>query len=44
MASAITGATRPEQLDTAAASTDLTLSADEIRALEEPYQYRAPAD
>ena len=44
MASAIIGATRLDQLDTAAASTDLVLTAEDIRTLEEPYQYRAPAD
>jgi aryl-alcohol dehydrogenase-like predicted oxidoreductase len=44
MASAIIGATRLEQLDTAAESAGLVLGAEEIRALEEPYRYRAPAD
>lgn len=40
MASPIIGATRLEQLETAAAATDVTLSLAEIKALEEPYRYR----
>lgn len=41
MASPIIGATRPEQLDDAAAATAMPpLSAEEVTALEKPYQFR----
>ena len=40
MAAPIMGATRLEQLDDAAAATTLTLTQDDIRSLEEPYQFR----
>jgi aryl-alcohol dehydrogenase (NADP+) len=44
MASPIIGATSLDQLDDAASATDFRpLTADEIRDLEEPYQYRAPS-
>ena len=38
----VMGATRPEQLDDAAAALDVALTAEEMAALEAPYQPRAP--
>jgi aryl-alcohol dehydrogenase-like predicted oxidoreductase len=40
MASPIIGATSLEQLTSAAQATEVTLTADEIKSLEEPYQFR----
>jgi aryl-alcohol dehydrogenase-like predicted oxidoreductase len=40
--SPIIGATKPKHLIDAAAALELTLSADEVRALEQPYTHRAP--
>ena len=42
MASPIIGATSLDQLTSAAQATEVTLSADDIKSLEEPYQFRAP--
>lgn len=42
MAAPIIGATNLDQLSSAAQATDVTLSADEIKSLEEPYQFRVP--
>ncbi|MBV8392241.1 MAG: aldo/keto reductase [Alphaproteobacteria bacterium] len=42
MASPIIGATGLDQLTSAAQATEVTLSADEIKSLEEPYQFRVP--
>jgi aryl-alcohol dehydrogenase (NADP+) len=42
MASPIIGATGLDQLTSAAQATEVTLSAEEIRSLEEPYQFRVP--
>ncbi|MBM3645133.1 MAG: aldo/keto reductase [Alphaproteobacteria bacterium] len=42
MASPIIGATRPDQLDDAAAATALVLEPAEIAELEKPYVWRAP--
>ena len=39
----IVGATKPHHLADAAASIDIHLSDDEVRALEEPYTPREPA-
>lgn len=39
----IVGATRPEHLDDAVASTGITLTAEEVAQLEEPYLPHAPA-
>jgi aryl-alcohol dehydrogenase (NADP+) len=41
MASPIIGATKLDYLDDAAAATDITLTSEEIAALEAPYQWRA---
>ncbi len=43
VASPIVGATRMEHLDAAAAATDVTLSAEEVKALEAPYLPHAVA-
>jgi aryl-alcohol dehydrogenase-like predicted oxidoreductase len=43
MASPIIGATSLDQLTSAAQATEVTLSADDIKSLEEPYQFRVPA-
>ena len=40
MASPIIGATSLDQLTSAAQATEVTLSADDIKSLEEPYQFR----
>jgi len=42
MASPIIGATSLDQLTSAAQATEVTLSADDIKSLEEPYQFRVP--
>ncbi len=42
MASPIIGATSLDQLNSAAQATEVTLSADDIKSLEEPYQFRVP--
>lgn len=42
MASPIIGATSLDQLTSAAQATEVTLSADDIGSLEEPYQFRVP--
>jgi aryl-alcohol dehydrogenase (NADP+) len=42
MASPIIGATSLDQLTSAAQATEVALSADDIRSLEEPYQFRVP--
>ncbi len=42
MASPIIGATSLDQLTSAAQATEVTLTADEIKSLEEPYQFRVP--
>lgn len=42
MASPIIGATGLDQLTSAAQATEVTLSADEVKLLEEPYQFRVP--
>ena len=42
MASPIIGATSLDQLTSAAQATEITLSADDIKSLEEPYQFRVP--
>jgi aryl-alcohol dehydrogenase-like predicted oxidoreductase len=42
MASPIIGATSLDQLTSAAQATEVTLSADDIKLLEEPYQFRVP--
>lgn len=45
MAAPIIGATSLDHLDDAAQATDLAaLTAEEVRTLEEPYRFRAPAD
>jgi aryl-alcohol dehydrogenase-like predicted oxidoreductase len=45
MASPVIGATSLDQLDDAAKATEFPpLTPEEIRSLEEPYQYRAPED
>jgi 1-deoxyxylulose-5-phosphate synthase len=40
MASPIIGATNLDQLTSAAQATEVTISADEAKLLEEPYQFR----
>ena len=40
MGSPIIGATNLDQLTSAAQSTEFTLTADETKLLEEPYQFR----
>jgi aryl-alcohol dehydrogenase (NADP+) len=42
MASPIIGATSLDQLTSAAQATEVALSADDIKSLEEPYQFRVP--
>jgi 1-deoxyxylulose-5-phosphate synthase len=42
MAAPIIGATSLDQLTSAAQATEVTLTADEARMLEEPYQFRVP--
>jgi aryl-alcohol dehydrogenase (NADP+) len=42
MASPIIGATSLDQLTSAAQATEVSLSADDIKSLEEPYQFRVP--
>ena len=42
MAAPIIGATRLDQLDSAAKAVDLTLAPDEIQTLEAPYEWRVP--
>jgi 1-deoxyxylulose-5-phosphate synthase len=43
MTAPIIGATQLSYLDDAAAATDITLTSEEIAALEAPYQWRAGA-
>lgn len=42
MAAPIIGATSLDQLTSAAQATEVTLTADEVKMLEEPYQFRVP--
>ncbi len=44
MASPIIGATSLEQLTSAAQATEITLTPEEIKDLEEPYQFRVPPE
>jgi len=44
MGSPIIGATSLDQLTSAAGATEVTLTADEVKLLEEPYQFRVPPE